>query len=101
MFDPDKFILTKQDFLNILNRIETRWKINFKENWRLILEMEGIKVYFKTKTDESIQKIWKEIIHEINEVIIDNSIAIDKKNENRLLDTFEKIKHGTKSEQTG
>ena len=97
-FDPDKFVLTKQDFLNILDRIEDRWKNNKTDNWKLILEIETVKLYFKLKSDESIRVLWNEIMKEINQVLIENSIAIDKKTGENLLTTFEMIKKGNESE---
>lgn len=96
-FDPDKFILAKNDVLNILNRIDNRWKKNFKANYREIFEMQAVKLYFKSKSEESISKLWTEIINEIHEIMIDNSIKIDELDENSLLETFTKIRDGTKS----
>jgi len=95
-FDPDKFVLTKTDFLNILDRIGNRWKKNRKDNWKLIIEIEATKVFVRMKSEESISQLWGEILIEFNEILIENSIAIDKNDGEHLLETFEKIKHGTK-----
>ena len=93
-FDPDKFVLTKKDFLKILDRIGDRWSKNKKDNWKLMLELEGAKLYFHMKSDRSIQELWGEIIKEINEIMIDNQIVIGKISEDTSLNLFEKIKDG-------
>lgn len=95
-FDPDKFVLTKNDFLQILNNIGYRWSKNRKENWRLLLELEGAKLYFRMKSDQSIQQLWGEIVKEINEIMIQNSIKMTKDDQNKTLDVFDKIRKGKK-----
>jgi len=95
-FDPDKFVLTKSDFLKILNNIGFRWSKNRKENWRLLLELEGAKLYFRMKSDQSIQELWGEIVKEINEIMIQNSIQMTKDDQNKTLDVFDKIRKGKK-----
>jgi len=93
-FDPDKFVLTKKDFLQILNNIGERWQKNKKENWKLMLELEGAKLYFRMKSDNSIRELWGEIVKEINEIMILNSIEVTKLDENNSLKLFEKIRDG-------
>jgi len=93
-FDPDKFVLTKKDFLQILDRIGERWSINKKDNWKLMLELEGAKLYFHLKSDDSIQMLWSEIIKEINEILIENTIQYEKINNVDNLKLFEQIKKG-------
>jgi len=91
-FDPDKFVLTKDDFLQILNNIGNRWSKNRKDNWRLLLEIEGAKLYFRMKSDQSIQQLWGEIIKEINSIMMENSLEIGKQNNESWVDTFNKLK---------
>ncbi len=93
-FDPDKFVLTKKDFLQILDRIGDRWSQNKKDNWKLLLELEGAKIYFHMKSDHSIQNLWGEIVREINEIMIQNSIEIGKIDSDTSLHVFEKIRDG-------
>ncbi len=95
-FDPDKFILTKKDFLNILNNIGARWEKNKKDNWKLMLELEGAKLYFRFKSDESIKELWGEIVKEINEIMILNSIEMTKQDQDKTLDVFEQIREAKK-----
>ena len=96
-FDPDKFVLTKNDFLKILDRIGERWSKNKKDNWKLMLELEGAKLYFHLKSDSSIQLLWSEIIKEINEILIQNTIEYGKINDDSTLNIFEQIKKGKTS----
>jgi len=93
-FDPDKFVLTKKDFLQILNNIGDRWTKNKKDNWKLMLELEGAKFYFRMKSDKSIQELWGEIIKEINEIMILNSIQMTKDDQDKTLNVFEQIREG-------
>lgn len=93
-FDPDKFVLTKKDFLQILDNIGDRWSKNKKDNWKLMLELEGAKLYFHLKSDNSIQMLWTEIIKEINEILIQNTIEYGKINDDSNLKIFEQIKKG-------
>jgi len=93
-FDPDKFVLTKKDFLAILDRIGRRWSLNKKDNWKLMLELEGAKLYFHLKSDHAIQTLWSEIIYEINDIMILNSIEVGKLNSETSLEVFEKIRDG-------
>jgi len=91
-FDPDKFVLGKQDFLRILNNIGDRWKKNKKDNLRLLIELEGAKFYFRCKSDESIRELWGEIVKEINEIMILNSIEMTKQDQDKTLDIFSQIR---------
>lgn len=93
-FDPDKFVLTKQDFLRILDKIRQRWSKNKNANWKLIAELEGAKFYFRLKSDESIRLLWGEIVKEINEIMIDNSIKVSEINDEKNLEIFKKIRDG-------
>jgi len=97
-FDPDKFVLTKKDFINILNNIGERWKKNKKDNFKLLIELEGAKLYFRLKSDESIRELWGEIVKEINEVMILNSIEMTKNDQDKTLDIFEQIREGKNDE---
>jgi hypothetical protein len=92
-FDPDKFILTKKDFLQILNNIGERWTKNKKDNWKLMLELEGAKLYFRMKSDNSIRELWGEIVKEINEIMILNSIQMTKNDQDKTLNIFEQIRN--------
>lgn len=91
-FDPDKFVLTKHDFLQILDRIGERWSENKKDNWKLLIELEGAKLYFKLKSDDSIRSLWGEIVNEINEIMIDNNIKQNEINNETNLKVFKEIR---------
>jgi len=93
-FDPDKFILTKNDFIRILTKIGDRWKKNKKDNLRLLIELEGAKFYFRMKSDESIRELWGEVVKEINEIMILNSIEMTKQDQDMTLNVFAQIRDG-------
>jgi len=92
-FDPDKFVLTKKDFLKILDNIGDRWRKNKRDNLKLLFELEGAKLYFKLKSDNSIRELWGEIVKEINEIMILNSIQMTKDDQDKTLNIFEQIRN--------
>ena len=95
-FDPDKFILTKKDFLTILDNIGERWNKNKKDNWKLLLELEGAKLYFHFKSETAIRELWGEIVREINEIMLLNSIQMTKQDSDKTLDIFDQIRKSKK-----
>lgn len=95
-FNPDELVLSKADVLELLGGIENRWSKNKKDNWKLLLSLEGMKVYIRMSSDETIKAIWSEIVKGFNELLMENSIAIAKGNQESWADTFEKIKKSKK-----
>lgn len=89
-------VLSKLDVLDLLEGIETRWMKNKKDNWKLLLSLEGMKVYIRMSSDETIKAIWSEIVKGFNELLMENSIAIAKGNQESWAETFEKIKKSKK-----
>jgi len=94
MFDPDKFVLTKDHVLRILDNIEDRWSKNKKHNLPLLMELKGAKFYFRIKSEKAISELWSEIIKEVNEIMITNSVKVTKDDQNKSLEVFEKIRAG-------
>ena len=95
-FNPDDLVLTKQDVLSMLDDIESRWKKNKKDNWKLILSLNGMKAYVSLSSEETIKALWSEIVRGFNELLIENSLAIAKGNDESWAETFEKIKQSKK-----
>jgi len=95
-FNPDELVLTKDDVLELLDGIESRWKKNKKDNWKLLLSLEGMKVYIRMSSDHTIKAIWSEIVKGFNELLMENSIAVAKGNNESWTETFEKIKNSKK-----
>jgi len=95
-FDPDVFVLTKKDVLKILDKIETRWKKNASANLPLLMELKGAKFYFRIKSDESIRKLWSEILTEFNEICIENNIKQNEINDETNLKVFKQIRDSKK-----
>ena len=91
-FNPDDLVLTKQDVWSMLDDIEDRWKQNNKANWKLVLSLNGMKAYISLSSEETIRAICSEIVKGFNELLIKNSLAIAKGNDESWAETFEKIK---------
>ena len=91
-FDPNQLVLSKEDMLDLLGGIESRWKKNKKDNWKLILSIKGMKEYIGLSSEETIKAIWSKIVKGSNELPVENSLAIAKGNNESWAETFEKIK---------
>ena len=91
-FNPDDLKLSKQDVLEQFEKMEKRWNKNKKSNWKLILAIQGMKAYVHMSSEETISEIWSEIVAGFNDLLIENSIAVAKGNDENWAETFEKIK---------
>ena len=61
-----------------------------------MLTLEGMKVYIRVSNEDTIKAIWSEIVKGFNELLIENSIAVAKGNQESWAATFEKIKNSKK-----
>ena len=95
-FNPDDLVLSKHDVLSLLDDIEARWRQNRKDNWKLILSLHGMKAYISLSSEDTIKAVWSEIVKGFNELLIENSLAIAKGNNESWAETFEKIKKSRK-----
>lgn len=95
-FDPDVFVLTKKDVLQILDNIEKRWNKNRAHNLPLLMELKGAKFYFRIKSDKAIRELWGEILNEFNEIMIENNIKQNEINNETNLAVFKKIRDSKK-----
>ena len=91
-FNPDELKLSKQDVLDQIDKIRKRWNKNKKDNWKLLISLEGMKAFVYMSSDETISAIWSEILLGFNDLLIENSIAIANGNNESWAKTFEKIK---------
>ena len=97
-FNPDELVLTKSDVLELFDGISQRWKKNKKDNWKFLASLEMMKAGVHMTGEDTIKAIWSEILHGFNELLIQNSLAIAKGNNESWAETFEKIKKSKKSD---
>jgi len=95
-FNPDELVLSKKDVLELLDGIGNRWKQNKKDNWKFLTSLEMMKAGIHMTGEETIKMIWSEILNGLNELLIENSLAIAKGNKESWAETFNKIKQAKK-----
>ena len=95
-FNPDDLALSKKDVLELIDGIAERWKQNKKDNWKYIASLEMMKAGIHMTGEETIKMIWSEILKGFNELLMENSLAIAKGNNESWAETFEKIKKSRK-----
>jgi len=91
-FNPDELKLTKQDILDLMSSIEKRWKINNKSNYQFIMSMEAMKIGIRMTSQETVTKIWLEIVNGFNELLYENAMAKARGENETWAETLEKVK---------
>ena len=79
MFDPDKLELSKSEILEFCDRVIKKWNENPTKNAKNILAMNAVKTSIIWTDDESLKKIWGEIISWTFELLYENAMAHDDK----------------------
>jgi len=77
-FDPDEFKLTKKMILRFMDAIEARWKkstIATFKNSKYLIGLEAMKVGICLSDEETISKVWHDILNGFNELISLNQLA--------------------------
>jgi len=97
-FDPDELKLTKHDILDMLNSIESRWKQDKFSNSQFIISMEAMKIGVRLMKEETISKLWGEIVNGFNELLYENAMAKAKGENESWSDTLEKVKRKIKDD---
>jgi|SRR5579872_1198565 len=73
--DPDRLILTKKDIVEYLDSIIDRWKKNLGANYKAIVSAYGMKGYILVTDEDTIKKVWTEILNGFNELLMKNAMA--------------------------
>lgn len=77
-FDPDEFKLTKKMILRFMDAIEKRWKkdtIATIKNTKYLIGLEAMKVGIMMSDEDTISKVWHDILNGFNELITLNQMA--------------------------
>lgn len=77
-FDPDEFKLTKKMILRFMDAIEKRWKkdtIATIKNTKYLIGLEAMKVGIMMSDEDTISKVWHDILNGFNELITINQMA--------------------------
>jgi len=95
-FNPDELQLTKQDIIEMLDSICSRFKKNKKANYKFIISVEAMKIGIRMMDDQTLTQIWSEIINGFNELLYQNALNSDQTWSENLRLVKEKIKRGGK-----
>ena len=60
-FDPDRFVLTKQEIVEFCDRVLEKWNKNPKANTQNIMAMNAVKMSVLWTDEDSLKSIWSEI----------------------------------------
>lgn len=90
--DPDRLTLSKKDILEFVDAILYRWRKNAFANTKYITGLELMKFGLIMTGEDTLSKIWSEILNGFNELLYENAMA-RAKNENPNWDIIrEKIR---------
>lgn len=90
--DPDKLTLSKKDILEFIDVILYRWKKNYLVNAKYIAGLEMMKLGLFMTGEDTLSKIWSEILNGFNDLLYENAMALAR-SESPDWDTIrEKIK---------
>jgi len=74
-FDPDKLVLTKKDILDFCDRVLGKWEKDPKKDVTHIFAMNAVKTSILWTNEESLKKIWSEILNWNFELLFKNALA--------------------------
>lgn len=77
-FDPDEFVISKKMILRFMDAIQKRWErdlTNKIKNAKYVMGMEAMKVGVKLTDEDTISKVWHDIINGFNELITLNQMC--------------------------
>jgi len=91
-FDPDELVLTKKDIMEMMDSIADRWKQDKRSNAKFIISIEAMKLGIRFTSEETLTKLWGEILRGFNELLYENAMAKAKGENEPWTKTLEKIK---------
>lgn len=71
-YDPEKFNLTKQQVLDIIDRRIKEWNKNKRANMEYILEGYAVKLLVKRANEEKFKHFWRMLISDIDAIRYEN-----------------------------
>jgi len=91
-FNPDKLVLTKDDIITLMNAISKRWSKNRTQNYKYIIGIQAMKAGIMITGEDTIQKIWSEILDGFQELLYQNALAVGKGEKEHWAFALEKVK---------
>ncbi len=74
-FDPDRFVLTKQEILEFCDDVLEKWEKKPKENAQNIFAMSAVRMSVQWTDEDSLKAIWGEILKWAFALMYKNAIA--------------------------
>lgn len=90
--DPDKLTLSKKDILEFVDVILYRWKKNYLANAKYIAGLEMMKLGLFMTGEDTLSKIWSEILNGFNDLLYENAMAMARSENPDWSTIREKIK---------
>lgn len=72
--DPNELQITKDDILRITKLVKNRWRKNKAKNYKFIVGMLGFEAGLRLTDEDTISKIWTDLIKVTNELIVYNNM---------------------------
>lgn len=91
-YNPDEFILSKQDVMDLVDAVILFWKKNPKENALYIAGLKTMKFALYVTPERSVKKIWNTLLHFIFRIQYENALAHAMKNKESWSQTLSKLK---------
>jgi len=91
-FDPDELVLSKKDIIEMMDSIEDRWRQDKRSNYKFIISIEAMKLGIRMMNEDTVTKIWSEIVNGFNELLYENAIAKARGENESWSTTLDKVK---------
>ena len=91
-YNPDEFILSKQDVMDLIEAVIVYWRKNTKENAIYIAGLKTMKWGLYVTPEKAVKKIWNTFLAFIFRVQYENAMAHAMKNKETWAETLSKMK---------
>ena len=88
-FNPDELKLSKDQIIKLIQIIQNRWRKNRLKNAHYLIGIAGFKAGIRLTPDETLEKVWSDLVSLTNEMINYNQMQRMK---DELPDTENMIK---------
>ena len=78
-FDVDQLQLSKSQLVHLIDLVRKRWSKNRLSNAKYTMGLTAFKMGIQLTDDETIQKIWSDLVKLTNEMILYNNMMRLKK----------------------
>ena len=91
-YNPDEFVLSKQDVMDLIEAVIVFWRKNTKENAIYIAGLKTMKYGLYITPEVAVKKIWNTMLSFIFRIQYENALAHALENKETWGETLAKIK---------